>query len=68
MEEGFKGRADQMKREIDNLKGEMKVEEESKRSTFSRVVDGVGTAAALFLPGIIPKIAGFAASFFSRFF
>ncbi|KAK3513840.1 hypothetical protein QTP70_028843 [Hemibagrus guttatus] len=67
LEEGFKERADLMNGEIQNLRGEMKAEDESKRSTLSKVVDGVGMAASLFLPGIIPKAAGYAASFFSRF-
>ncbi|XP_058228756.1 guanylate-binding protein 1-like [Hemibagrus wyckioides] len=68
LDEGFKDQADQMSREIHNLKGEMKTEDESKRSTLSKVVDGVGMAASLFLPGIIPKAAGFAASYLSRYF
>ncbi|GAA6103463.1 guanylate-binding protein 1 isoform X1 [Tachysurus ichikawai] len=62
LEERFKDRADLMNREIESLKGEMKTEDESKRSTLSKVVDTLGTAATLFLPGIIPKVAGIAAS------
>ncbi|KAK2868502.1 hypothetical protein Q7C36_000373 [Tachysurus vachellii] len=68
LEEGFEDRADRMNREIESLKGEMKTEDESKRSTLSTVVDTLGTAATLFLPGIIPKAAGIAASFLSRLF
>ncbi|GAA6099342.1 guanylate-binding protein 1 isoform X1, partial [Tachysurus ichikawai] len=68
LEEGFKESADQMNREIESLKGEMKTEDESKRSTLSKVVDTLGTAATLFLPGIIPKVAGISASFLSRLF
>ncbi|KAF4076580.1 hypothetical protein AMELA_G00216810 [Ameiurus melas] len=67
MEAGFKERAAQMNKEIESLKGEMKNDDESKRSTLSQVVDGVGFAASLFLPGIIPKAAGFVASYLSRF-
>ncbi|XP_034170571.2 guanylate-binding protein 1 isoform X2 [Pangasianodon hypophthalmus] len=67
LDEGFEERAELMNKEIQSLKGEIKNEDESKRSTLSKVVDGVGTAATLFLPGIIPKLAGFAASLFSRF-
>lgn len=67
MEEGFKERAAQMNVEIESLKGEMKNDDESKRSTLGMVVDGVGIAASLFLPGIIPKAAGIAVSYLSRF-
>ncbi|MCJ8745026.1 hypothetical protein PDJAM_G00125580 [Pangasius djambal] len=67
LDEGFKERAELMNKEIQSLKGEVKNEEETKRSTLSKVVDGVGTAACMFLPGIIPKVAGFAASYLSRF-
>ncbi|XP_060727505.1 guanylate-binding protein 1 isoform X2 [Tachysurus vachellii] len=68
LEEGFKDRADRMNREIESLKGEMKTEDESKRSTLSKVVDTLGTAATMFVPGIIPKAVGFVASLFSRLF
>ncbi|XP_026999054.2 guanylate-binding protein 1 isoform X2 [Tachysurus fulvidraco] len=68
LEEGFKDRADLMKKEIESLKSEMQTEDELKRSTLSTVVDTLGTAASLFLPGIIPKVAGMAASYLSRFF
>lgn len=68
MEKGFNEKADVLKKEIHSLKGEMKQEEESKESTLSKIVDGVGKAATFFLPGIVPKAAGLAASFFSRFF
>ncbi|XP_053342690.1 guanylate-binding protein 1-like [Clarias gariepinus] len=68
LESGFKEKADAMNRQIEGLKGEMKKDNESNRSTFSKVVDGLGTAASLFLPGIIPKAVGAVASFFSRLF
>ncbi|KAK2868500.1 hypothetical protein Q7C36_000371 [Tachysurus vachellii] len=68
LEEGFKDRADRMNREIERLKGEMKTEDESKQSTFSKVVDTLGTAATMFVPGFIPKAVGFVASLFSRLF
>ncbi|KAK2868498.1 hypothetical protein Q7C36_000369 [Tachysurus vachellii] len=67
LEEGFKDRADLMNSEIESLKGEMKTEDESKRSTLSKVVDTLGTAATMFLPGIIPKLAGIAASHVSKY-
>lgn len=68
MEGGFKDMAAEMNKEIENLNGEMRKDDESKRSTLSKIVDGVGMAASLFLPGIIPKAAGFAVSYLSRFF
>lgn len=68
LEKGFNNRADVLEKEIQRLRGEIKHEEQSKQSTLSKIVDGVGTAASLFLPGIIPKTVGFFASLFSRFF
>ncbi|MGL5621569.1 hypothetical protein [Cetobacterium sp.] len=68
LEKEFAEKADQMNKEIESLKEEMTSEDESNRSTLSKIVDGVGIAASLFLPGIIPKAAGFAASYLSRLF
>lgn len=68
LEKGFKEKADMMNQQILRLRGEMNNEDQSKRSVLSKVVSSVGTAASLFLPGIIPKAAGFAASYLSRFF
>ncbi|KAI5092913.1 guanylate-binding protein 1 [Silurus meridionalis] len=67
LEKEFAERADQMNKEIESLKEEMKSEDESNRSTLSKIVDGVGIAASLFLPGFIPKAAGFGISFLSRY-
>ncbi|XP_060762065.1 guanylate-binding protein 1 isoform X2 [Neoarius graeffei] len=68
LEEGFKEKSNQMNEEIASLKREARNEDESKQSTLSKVVDGLGTAAALVLPGFVPKVVGVAASFLSRFF
>ncbi|XP_076864133.1 guanylate-binding protein 3-like [Brachyhypopomus gauderio] len=68
LEQGFQDKANQMNRQIEGLKNEMRNHDDSKRSTFSKVVENVGTAAALFLPGIIPKAFGAIASFFSSWF
>ncbi|XP_076837095.1 guanylate-binding protein 3-like [Brachyhypopomus gauderio] len=68
LEQGFQDKANQMNKEIEALKKEMKNNDDSKRSTLSKVVDTVGTAASLFLPGIIPKVLGIGASFLSRLF
>lgn len=68
LEEGFKEKSNQMNEEIASLKREARNEDESKQSTLSKVVDGLGTAAALFLPGFVPKVFGVAASFLSRLF
>lgn len=57
-----------MQREIDKLKDNITGEDASKRSTLSKVVDGIGTAASFVLPGFIPKAAGAALSFLSRLF
>ncbi|XP_047018498.1 guanylate-binding protein 1 [Ictalurus punctatus] len=67
LEKGFKEKADMMNQQILRLRGEMNNEDQSKRSVLSKVVSSVGTAASLFLPGIIPKAAGLVTSFFSRF-
>ncbi|XP_022519958.1 guanylate-binding protein 1 [Astyanax mexicanus] len=66
LEVGFKKESDLLQKEIDNLKKEMNNEDKSKRSTLSQVVDTVGQAATLFLPGIACKAAGFLTSLFSR--
>ncbi|XP_066511736.1 guanylate-binding protein 1-like [Hoplias malabaricus] len=66
LEQDFRDGADSMQKEIDRLKGEMKNNDESKRSTLSKVVDTVGTAAGFLLPGFLSKAVGFGASFLSR--
>ncbi|XP_073692971.1 guanylate-binding protein 1-like [Garra rufa] len=68
LQQGFQEKAARMQREIDSLKGDMNKQETSQRSTVSKVVDGIGTAASLFLPGFIPKLAGFGLSLFSKLF
>ncbi|XP_072541476.1 guanylate-binding protein 1-like [Salminus brasiliensis] len=67
LEEGFKEKADQMQKEIDSLKREMEKDSESKQSTLSKVVESVGMAAGLFLPGFAAKAIGFGATLLSRF-
>ncbi|XP_053342277.1 guanylate-binding protein 1-like [Clarias gariepinus] len=67
LEEGFEERAELMNKEIQSLKGEMEDDDKTKQTTLSKVVDAVGLAATLFLPGLIPKAAGMAASFLSRY-
>ncbi|XP_073705733.1 guanylate-binding protein 2 [Garra rufa] len=68
LQQGFQEEAARMQREIDSLKGDMNKQETSQRSTVSQVVDGIGTAASLFLPGFVPKLAGFGLSLISRLF
>ncbi|KAL0201266.1 hypothetical protein M9458_004453, partial [Cirrhinus mrigala] len=68
LQQGFRQEAAQMQREIDSLKGDMNKQEPSQRSTVSKVMDGVGTAAALLLPGFVPKVAGIGLSWLSKLF
>ncbi|XP_045075352.1 guanylate-binding protein 4-like [Coregonus clupeaformis] len=68
LQQGFDDRAHQMQREIDALKG-AKAEEEQKTPSFmSTALDTVGTAATLFLPGIIPKVGGMAVKWLPKWF
>ncbi len=57
-----------MQCEIDSLKTDMNKQETSQPSTVSKVLDGIGTAATLFLPGFVPKLAGVGLSWFSKLF
>jgi hypothetical protein len=57
-----------MQREIDALKGAKAQDEEKKPSFMSTALDTVGTAATLFLPGIIPKVGGMAVKLVSKWF
>uniref|UniRef100_A0A8C7W6D3 GB1/RHD3-type G domain-containing protein n=1 Tax=Oncorhynchus mykiss TaxID=8022 RepID=A0A8C7W6D3_ONCMY len=66
--QGFDDRAHQMQREIDALKGAKAQEEEKNPSFMSTALDTVGTAAALFLPGIIPKVGGMVVKWLSKLF
>lgn len=68
LKQGFQRDADRMQRDINRLKADITKEDESKPSTLSRVLDGIGTAATLVLPGFIPKVIGAGLSFFSRLF
>uniref|UniRef100_A0AAZ3R3I3 GB1/RHD3-type G domain-containing protein n=1 Tax=Oncorhynchus tshawytscha TaxID=74940 RepID=A0AAZ3R3I3_ONCTS len=68
LQQGFDDRAHQMQREIDALKGAKAQEEEKKPSFMSTALDTVGTAAALFLPGILPKVGGMAVKWLSKWF
>uniref|UniRef100_A0A0E9XSB7 Guanylate-binding protein/Atlastin C-terminal domain-containing protein n=1 Tax=Anguilla anguilla TaxID=7936 RepID=A0A0E9XSB7_ANGAN len=64
--QGFEEKAQLMKDEIDSLKRE-KAENES-RSYFPDILSAMGQAAAIFLPGIIPKVAGIGVSALSSLF
>lgn len=68
LKQGFEEEASRMQREINSLKTDMNKQEESKPSTMRKVLDGIGTAATLFLPGFIPKAVGVGLSFLSRLF
>ncbi|KAG1934977.1 guanylate-binding protein 1 isoform X1 [Pimephales promelas] len=68
LQQGFQQDAARMQREIDSLKADMNKQETSQPSTMSKVLDGIGTAAALFLPGFIPKAAGIGLSWLSKRF
>ncbi|XP_058604645.1 guanylate-binding protein 1-like [Onychostoma macrolepis] len=68
LQQGFQQEADRMQREIDSLKTDMNKQETSQPSTASKVLDGIGTAATLFLPGFVPKLAGIGLSLFSKLF
>ncbi|ROJ35278.1 Guanylate-binding protein 1 [Anabarilius grahami] len=68
LEQGFQKEAARMQSEIDSLKADMNKQETSQPSTTSKVLDVVGTAATLFLPGFIPKVAGFGLSLLSKLF
>ncbi|KAK9979972.1 hypothetical protein ABG768_013374 [Culter alburnus] len=68
LQQGFQKEAARMQSEIDSLKADMNKEETSQPSTTSKVLDVVGTAATLFLPGFIPKVAGFGLSLLSKLF
>ncbi|XP_071198201.1 guanylate-binding protein 1-like, partial [Salvelinus alpinus] len=68
LQQGFDDRAHQMQREIDALKGAKAQEEEKKPSFMSTALDTVGTAATLFLPGILPKVGGMAVKWLSKWF
>lgn len=57
-----------MQREIDAIKGAKAQEEEKKPSFMSTALDTVGTAATLFLPGILPKVGGMAVKWLSKWF
>ncbi|KAI1886337.1 hypothetical protein AGOR_G00212960 [Albula goreensis] len=67
--EGFDKKARLMQDEIDSLNAQ-KAENQNtgSRGFLSTALDTVGTAAAMFLPGIIPKVAGMGLSLVSRFF
>lgn len=57
-----------MQREINALKVAKAQEEEKKPSFMSTALDTVGTAATLFLPGILPKVGGMAVKWLSKWF
>ncbi|XP_016385412.1 guanylate-binding protein 1-like [Sinocyclocheilus rhinocerous] len=55
LQKGLQEQASQMQRQIDHLKSEMHKEEESKPSAVSRIMDGIGAAAELILPGFVSR-------------
>ncbi|XP_061094548.1 guanylate-binding protein 1-like [Conger conger] len=67
MKQGFDERAKLMEAEISSLKKE-KVQNEKSPSLFSGILDTAGQAAAMFLPGFVPKLAGVGLSALSRLF
>ncbi|XP_052387402.1 guanylate-binding protein 1 [Carassius gibelio] len=68
LHQGFQQDASRMQREIESLKADMNKQETSQRSTLSKVVDGIGTAATFLLPGFIPKAVGLGMSWLSKLF
>lgn len=68
LQQGFQREADRMQREIESLKADISKDKESKPSTVSTVLDVMGTAAAMVLPGFIPKVIGTGLSFLSKLF
>uniref|UniRef100_A0A8C9QZN0 Guanylate binding protein 1 n=1 Tax=Scleropages formosus TaxID=113540 RepID=A0A8C9QZN0_SCLFO len=68
LKEGFKEKAELLQKEIDGLNRQREKEQVESPSLFSTILDNVGQAASLFLPGILPKVGGMAVSYMSRFF
>ncbi|XP_051555404.1 guanylate-binding protein 1-like [Myxocyprinus asiaticus] len=68
LQQGFQQEADRMQREIESLKADISKDKESQPSIVSTVLDGMGTAATMFLPGFIPKAVGIGLSFLSKLF
>ncbi|XP_077078036.1 guanylate-binding protein 3 isoform X2 [Siphateles boraxobius] len=68
LQQGFQQDAARMQSEIESLKADMNKQETSQPSTTSKILDGIGTAATLFLPGFVPKVAGFGLSLLSKLF
>ncbi|MGH0188459.1 UNVERIFIED_CONTAM: hypothetical protein FKN15_029784 [Acipenser sinensis] len=66
LESGFEEKAKKLENDVRSLS--QKKEETQSQSTLSRVVETVGNAASLFLPGIAGRALGVATSLFSRFF
>lgn len=56
-----------MQREIDSLKADMDKEKSSQRSKLSRVLNSIGIATTLFVPGFTPKLIGAGISMASNF-
>ncbi|XP_036393933.1 guanylate-binding protein 1-like [Megalops cyprinoides] len=68
-QEGFEKRAKLMQEEIDSLRREREDNDKRGSSSFlSNILETAGNAAAMFLPGIIPKIGGIAVSCLGRLF
>ncbi|XP_039629548.1 guanylate-binding protein 1-like [Polypterus senegalus] len=66
LEEGFEKKAGLLNEEINRLKQE--VANESKPSLFGQILDTVGSAATLFMPGIGGKLLGVGTSLLSKLF
>ncbi|XP_051990667.1 guanylate-binding protein 1 [Xyrauchen texanus] len=67
-QQGFQREADRMQREIDSLKADISKGKESEPSIVRNVLDGLGSAATMVLPGFIPKAIGVGLSFLSKLF
>ncbi|XP_028841022.1 guanylate-binding protein 1-like [Denticeps clupeoides] len=65
LQQGFQKKSQDMQDEINKLKNDQKQMEASRPSIFSSILDTVGTAATVFLPGW-GKLAGIGASALSR--
>ncbi|XP_058866459.1 guanylate-binding protein 1-like isoform X2 [Acipenser ruthenus] len=66
LESGFEEKAKKLENDVRSLS--QKKEETQSQSTLSKVMETVGNAASLFLPGIAGRALGVATSFLSRFF
>ncbi|XP_036613718.1 guanylate-binding protein 4-like [Trichosurus vulpecula] len=52
LEEGFHAKAEEMKRQVEDLQNKIKDAERQKPSLFSSILDGLGDALMIVLPGV----------------